>query len=100
MSRQGRGISSGLSNPDTPRKTRIVARAIFGCGGALPEIVRALRRDLIPNGEAMLAEQFHAAAAERASNTAALGRDRPPDCGEPTPRVRSPTLKPEPFPRP
>jgi hypothetical protein len=37
----------------------------------LPEIVRALRRDLIPNGEAMLAEQFHAAAS-RARTTASL----------------------------
>jgi Helix-turn-helix domain len=36
-------------------------------GGALPEIVRALRRDLIPNGEAMLAEQFIAAAGARNS---------------------------------
>src|SRR5208337_4584627 len=38
---------------------------------ALPEIVRALRRDLIPNGDAMLAEQFHAAAAA-ARNTHAV----------------------------
>jgi hypothetical protein len=37
----------------------------------LSEIVRALRRDLIPNGEAMLAEQF-TAAANAARNTAAI----------------------------
>jgi hypothetical protein len=44
----------------------------FGAlGGALPETVRALRRDLIPNGEAMLAEQF-AAATAAARSTAAI----------------------------
>jgi hypothetical protein len=37
----------------------------------LPEIVRALRRGLTPNGEAMLAEQFAAAAAV-ARNTATV----------------------------
>jgi hypothetical protein len=35
-------------------KTRADASAFLGDGRALPEIVRALRRDLIPNGEAML----------------------------------------------
>ena len=70
VSRQGRGISR-CGNPDTPRKFEFVARAIFGCGGALPEIVRALRRGLTPNGEAMLADQF-AAAAAAAGNTHAV----------------------------
>jgi hypothetical protein len=37
----------------------------------LPEIVRALRRDLDPEGEAVLADQFQAAAAA-ARNTAAV----------------------------
>jgi Helix-turn-helix domain len=36
----------------------------------LPEIVRALRRDLIPNGEAMLAEHFRTAAAGARTNAA------------------------------
>ena len=36
--------------------------AILASSEALPEIVRALRRDLIPNGEAMLADQFLEAA--------------------------------------
>ena len=65
------GEYQGLSNPDTPRKSEIDASPILGSSGALPEIVRALRRDLIPNGEAMLAEQFHAAAASAPRNTAA-----------------------------
>jgi len=43
----------------------------WGFGEALPEIVRALRRDLIPNGEPMLAEQFRTAAS-RARTTASL----------------------------
>jgi hypothetical protein len=43
----------------------------WGFSGALPEIVRALRRDLIPNGEAMLVEHFRTAAAG-ARTTASL----------------------------
>jgi hypothetical protein len=52
---------SDLSNPHIP-ENRIRCKSNFGCGGALPEIARALRRDLIPNGEAMLADQFLEAA--------------------------------------
>ena len=49
--------------------------AILANSEALPEIVRALRRDLIPNGEAMLAEHFRTAAAG-ARTTASLGHDK------------------------
>jgi hypothetical protein len=42
----------------------------WGSSEALPEIVRALRQDLIPNGEAVLAEQFLAAAVGARNSTA------------------------------
>jgi hypothetical protein len=64
------GEYQGLSNLIFPENS-IRRKPIFGLGGALSEIVRALRRDLIPNGEAMLAEQF-AAAAAAARTTAAI----------------------------
>jgi hypothetical protein len=68
VSRQGRGISRS-EQPDLPRKPRSLQAPIWGSGEALPEIVRALRRDLIPNGEAMLAKQFLAAAAGARNST-------------------------------
>src|SRR5271157_3633141 len=43
----------------------------FGCGGALPEIVRAPSAGLDPEGEAVLAEQFHAAVANAKNSAAA-----------------------------
>jgi hypothetical protein len=64
------GEYQGLSNLIFPENS-IRRKPIFGLGGALSEIVRALRRDLIPNGEVMLAEQF-AAAAAAARTTAAI----------------------------
>jgi hypothetical protein len=56
------GNIEGISNPDTPRKTESLQAPFWDSSGALPEIARAVRRDLIPNGEAMLAEQFVEAA--------------------------------------
>ena len=64
------GEYQGLSNLIFPENL-IRRKPQLGYGGALSEIVRALRRDLIPNGEAMLAEHFHIAAV-RARTTAAL----------------------------
>jgi Helix-turn-helix domain len=58
---------AGLILPESPSA---VKRPFWASGEALPEIVRALRRDLIPNGEAMLAEQFLAAAAGARNSTA------------------------------
>jgi hypothetical protein len=52
-------------------KSRSDARAIFGRGGALPEIVRALPAGLDPEGEAVLADQFNAAVSA-ARNSRAL----------------------------
>jgi hypothetical protein len=70
VSRQSRGISSDLAVLILPEKLNR-CKSHFGSSGALPEIVRALRRDLIPNGEAMLADQFLEAAAA-AKNTPAI----------------------------
>jgi Helix-turn-helix domain len=50
-----------LSNPILPENLNRCKPIFLGCSGALSEIVRALRRDLIPNGEAMpSAHQFEA----------------------------------------
>ena len=61
MSRQSRGIS-GLGSPDTPRKLESLQEPFLAVAELCQQIVRALRRDLIPNGEAMLADQLTAAA--------------------------------------
>jgi helix-turn-helix protein len=51
-----------LSNPILSENLNR-CKPFLGFGGALPEIVRAPRRDLIPNGEVMLAEHFRNVAA-------------------------------------
>ncbi len=56
---------------DLPRKLDPSQSRFSALAEPCLKIVRALRRDLIPNGEAMLAEQFHAGAVA-ARNTAAV----------------------------
>ena len=69
MSRQA-GEYQGLSNLIFPENS-IRRKPFFGLGGALPENRARPSAGLTPNGEAMLADQFTAAAAA-ARNTAAV----------------------------
>jgi CRP-like cAMP-binding protein len=61
VSRQSRGIS-GLGSPDTPRKLNSLQAPFWATAKLCLKSCAPLRRDLIPNGEAMLAEHFRTAA--------------------------------------
>ena len=65
------GAMSDLSNPHIPEIVIRCKSHFLAAAELCQQIVRALRRDLIPNGDAMLADQFTAAAAA-ARNTAAV----------------------------
>jgi hypothetical protein len=64
------GNMKGLSSLHIPEITA-QCKPLLGHGGALPKIVRALRRGLTPKETLLLADQFHAAASA-ARNTAAV----------------------------
>ena len=75
------GISR-CGSPDTPRKAESLQVPFLAAAELCPQIVRALRRDLIPNGEAMSFERL-------STNQPSLFTEPESAGASPAPRVRS-----------